>query len=341
MRELDWLCSEKAKSAVFIGQSIGNRDREGRFLKQIFQTDLKHNNSAFSRGYATGLIEVNSEMANILNKYLDSITETFPSFVYDISVIGGKKLYAFKRTIQLIKAGKIDIRCLTSFAYSPNFELNANDLQEIFKECIAQGGAGNQNALAVGECFLASRLRLIEGIESKALDIQVEVKPIVFDFLEIITIHANREANVGVWWGKVVKSELSSNPSRIIEICVKALISENYFIRNEAKKIFSLIPEKYSALILNQFTSIILDEKTSWHFQVYNFSEVFANIPFHDFKDWLNHQQLYFYSINLKKTKKYLMLSVAADTVFSFIVATLLPLMKMKLNWLKGSFRIL
>jgi hypothetical protein len=115
-KQFDYLFSNSAKSAGYLGEEIGKLDRNGDLLEPIIEGAVRYRNSTLARGYIFSYISHEGAILERVNQLLDTVQDQDAQLAYELFVMGGKATSATERTLRLVEAGKLSVRHFRALA---------------------------------------------------------------------------------------------------------------------------------------------------------------------------------------------------------------------------------
>ncbi len=104
-RELSWLCSAEARSAVHLGQAIAEIDGDGICLDSMLDEIPLAGGVAFARGYVERLATAHPQHVGRVNALLDRLQAEHPRVAYDILWSAGDEVHKVARILQMVDTG--------------------------------------------------------------------------------------------------------------------------------------------------------------------------------------------------------------------------------------------
>ncbi|GIK40539.1 MAG: hypothetical protein BroJett011_43720 [Chloroflexota bacterium] len=284
-RELEWLCSKNAKSAVILGQKLGKQDPEGLLLNTIFESALRFQTAALGKGYIYSLLDIAPWHSVRLNMLLDKIESDAPGLAYELFMAGGEATNALERALGLVEVGKLPVTFLNSFSRGIGSRpLHAQEFRKILERFVGAVEHGNTDAVQVAIMFVAFRLE----DDKKQAEYQIldheEIVALIWRLLEATVDYAGTES---FWWGRILDSLVVVNPERAAKIAVAALVGERLSHRDEAIKVLSRIASEYPDVVMEQLGQAIMDEEKGWHFFIGKYDRLIQSLPKEIIINWV------------------------------------------------------
>jgi len=276
--QVDWLTSRDANSSFEFGYALGTVDGRGTYLDVILARSASRE-AGFARGYIAGLIRGAHADPKPINEQLDSWQGKDALFSFQLALAGGKPVRAFDRAVRLIETGHLPAYQLRNFTHWVGDErITLIQVSRALEILTPRANQGEHLASDVAMDFLGARSH--DGQLPELLLVNGKA---VWDALSAFTDHPGRES---FWWGKVLYAVAPGNPQLAIGFACKALVGENFDMRNEAAGLLTSWANNYPNEVMAAVGRIMLDPATGVWFLVSKFP-VFTALPLSILFGWL------------------------------------------------------
>lgn len=282
--QFDFLFSESAKTAPILGEEIARLDSAGSLLTRIIEAALKHHNSGFARGYIYGLISMGHADEGKLNELLDQVQERDAQLAYELFLVGGNLTRAHKRTLDLVRRGRLSVRYFRNLAYSAGDNKLAVEEFDAILELLLQRMDGD-DVDATETAIEIIAFNFVEGrAETSAFLDRKEMRELCWKVVKKAALNAGRESYS---WAKILESLTSYNVERTAKIAAQALVGRGLNQEEDAGKLLVTIAQKEPTIAMRALGAAMLDEKQGWRFFVGRF-DIIKQLPTKAVIDWVD-----------------------------------------------------
>lgn len=283
-QEIEWLCSENARSAVVFGQELGTVDTSASLLKLVFSSCLQYPFAGLARGYIRGLLDTSPEHSQAVNSLLDSIEEDHPTLVYELAIAEDKATSALERTLRLIDTGRLSTVYLQGFLLGRRHrQLNREEFLEILNRLLNAYDSGEDRMIRLAIDLIAPRSKADQPARSLLYD--AEVEPQVWRVLQIASEEVS--GSDAYWWARILEAYIECNPERVAEIAADALVGESYR-SEEATNILIKVASQYPDIAMKQIGNRMLDQESGWHFFIAVHQNLITFLPEESVINWVS-----------------------------------------------------
>jgi hypothetical protein len=283
--EMEWLCSEEAKSAVVLGQEVGVLDSEADFLNTVLEASLENRSSGFGRGYIMGLLDVWPKHSDLLNQFIDELQERDASLAYDLYIAGGDITRALDRTLRLYDETKLNVRYLRIFETGVGSRmLTKEEFEAVLERLIFAIQREEAGAREIAIEFVAYRLVDDKQRDTDRIVEHKRIRKLIWHLVELTAESAEGESH---WWGSILKSLISVDPARVARIASIALVSDAYGHSDVAEEVLSQIASENPTICMEEIGKMILDTEKGWRFFVRKYTAIFQGLPEDVVAEWV------------------------------------------------------
>jgi len=285
--ELEWLCSEHAKSADMFGRELGKLDAEGIFVDEIFESVCTYQSASLARGYVKGCLEANHNLFQKINSHIDRILEEEPILAFELFVAGGDSTDALNRALGLVDSGKMPAYFLQSFQMAIGTRRIASpEYYEVLRRLVSSAKGGDIGSFNVAIDMVTFALSDGKSDEREDILNNNEIRKLMWNLVEIQTTHNNRGYR---YWNQVYEILYKEDPNRFAKIAAKGLVSESFEIREGLKKIMIDIAVDYASIVMKHIGRIGLNEDTKSHFYFEDYRSIIEAIDPNVVIEWVKH----------------------------------------------------
>jgi hypothetical protein len=283
-RNIDWLCSEEAKSAVTLGVELGKLDSDANYSERILIACGQSGNSALGRGYVAGLLEQHPRHLEGLNRLFDELEEQSPRVAFEMCLVGGQRTHAIQRVLRLVDKGRLDVACLDVFSTGVEGRpLNDTELCDVLKRFIDASMKGNEQAVRRAISFLGLRLGSLKNDAGVAFSSD-QSRKLAWKIIEAAASSKNVEPH---WWSGVLEALSHTEPARAARIASLTL-AENFVLSGAAEGILAKIARANAQIVMDELGQVVLHPKLGIYFFVGLHRGIINALPVEVVKNWLS-----------------------------------------------------
>jgi hypothetical protein len=285
-RELPWLCSREARSAVRLGLVLGKVDGQATQLGRITKTASTSQFSGIARGYIEGLVLHHPEQIRPLNELLDRLQSTHPQTVFDLLSVDLRALRPLERLLAMVDAGQLPVEYLRAVAYRrDNLPLNPAELRPVVDRLTRAAGQGNEAAASAAlHVFWMELQRQGQTIRAEIRD-NTELRALLQTVLEIGLAVAGQEAHA---WLELLNEYGGVEPQTAIRLAVQALARNDWHLTEEIESYLATTATHHADTVMRYFGMALLDPATGWRLAVHTLRELVGALPREIVIRWLD-----------------------------------------------------
>lgn len=281
-REINWLCSPEARSAVLLGDQVGALDADGTLLDEVFENARRTGEPGFARGYLQGLLKTNPAKVDTVNNWLDGAQQESPDLAYQLFLFGGRRTRAIERTLHLIDSGRLGVEYLRPFGHHPDIP-STEELREVllrFRVAIASGN------VAASRAALDTLGFVVHYEDRRALLLDDEGNRNLA--WEIAELTANNAAGESHDWMELLKVLSREDVARAARLASRALLSEDPQQTEDAEQALVHFASSDPRAVMTAVGQVMLEEQRAWRFFVAVYRKLFSALPVENVAAWLH-----------------------------------------------------
>jgi hypothetical protein len=271
-RELAWINSRAAGSAVDLGIRIGRLDAELTYLNRIADTGISAGRPELLRGYFFGVSETfartgKEKLKVRCSEVLDELWQKNIGFAYDAMLPSGDFLDSFCRAIKAVRTKQLPAAAMRSFAaWNGPRHTTRTEAKSASEVLLAISREGDKDAASTALDFIHFALMreqagdpstfLIEMFE----DVRLET---VFGLLEESSKGKDR---ISHWFQRLFQLALPSNPARGVGIAVWMLAAGDFEARQAASGLLHTLGTANPTALMEALGKALLDQRNNMNF---------------------------------------------------------------------------
>jgi hypothetical protein len=285
-REQDWLCSREARSALYLGQALGEADREGLLLERMLSEFPIAGGTPLAQGYLDRFATNHVHLLDQANRLLDRLQAEEPKAAYELLWSAGDEVRKVPRLLQMVDSGSLTADYLLGLAHGVRDRpLTRDELFQALERLVQAAKAGKDRAPhaavhllfrwlhSAGQIDSTDRLRHDEGL-----------REVLVTVLELASDAVGRGP---IPWTRLVEDLAAIEPSRALELAVGALVGDDYTARHLAEDCLVRLAASHPVETMHRLGEAILRPITGWRFRVHDFPHLFGSLPVEVIESWL------------------------------------------------------
>lgn len=291
-RELEWLSSEQAQSAVAFGEALGRQDSAGVLLDIVFEAALRYRGSALARGYTLGLVGAPPQQADAVNAWIDKLERTWPEGAYEVFMMGGEATKAVERALRLVDAHRLPAARLGGFCFGgTRHGLSVAEVESIASRLADAAEAGDKGAKRAAVDFIGFRLH---DEKNMGLTPMLEAPGVRRTVWRVVETTAQDGAGESYQWAELVKSLVEEDPARAAAAAVIGLMSDTVNIHHEGycERLLVDIAQNQPEAVMESVGTAMLDRDRGWRLQMTVHRNVIASLPEEAVINWVREHGL-------------------------------------------------
>ena len=282
--QFDWLFSEAAKSADFLGEELGRLDRNGSLLDRIVDAAVKYHNSTLGRGYITGFVSHEGADLERLNRLLDGVQQRDAQLAYELFITGGQATKATERVLRSVEDGNLSVRHFRPLALGwRGASLTQEEITAILNVLLGRVSKGETESAEIAIDIAADRC-LERKSPSSPGGTRRGFVDLAWRVVEATALNPGRES---VWWAKILESLIPYDMHRAADLAAASLLGEGLMQEEQAGAILQKIAAKEPGVAIEALGSAIMDAKRGWRFLVGKFDFI-RGLPPKAVAEWID-----------------------------------------------------
>ncbi|PYR53375.1 MAG: hypothetical protein DMF95_04295 [Acidobacteria bacterium] len=284
--ELAWLMSRAARSSVYFGEQVGRLDAKARVLDLIIGASADAQDLGFVRGYVSGLLELHQEaFRGRVNAWLDSLEDTNPQAVYEVSVTAPDEIHGFERVIRLVAEGKVSGAYLRIFgtrigARRPSEAELRRMLCVLIERARARDNQATDAALDIAGAWLH---RDPKGLTTTLAE--------TLELLWIVAEFGAKDAGQQAYeWLNLLMALTATDPIRAAKTAIEALLSDRISLHVEADQVIAEAAKREPEAVMEIVGRAALDPEKGWRLGIGKHG--FHGMPSAVLLDWVHRNGL-------------------------------------------------
>jgi len=231
--ELPWLMSRSARSSVYFGERVGQRDADARVFGILREAMPGAQDFGFARGYISGLLDFHApRLAKAVNAWLDELTDQNSQAVYEIGVAAADNVSGFDRVVRMVADNKLAGAYLRVFGprigTSRPSEL---DLRRMIAVLVDRALNGDQHSTEAALDIVGFWLHQHDKELHTLHDDTVRL------LWAVAELGATDPGQESYDWHNLLLALTPKDPVRVADIAIQALLSERIRHHDEADKV--------------------------------------------------------------------------------------------------------
>ena len=283
--ELDWLFSEDAVSAFYLGHALGQLDRQGEFIDVLLNNAETRKNLGLARGYVLGL------SAHVLQKEhvkqaLDRAEAASANAAFELIVAGGDYADSIARSIRLVDEKKLPIICLRAFEIGvPGRKLTNEEVAKVLARLL---GVAETDARCREAAISLVAYRLHSLARGEGPELGNELEKMTWQLLEIAAKDAGRES---FWWNEILKRFVALDVDAALSIATRAaFLADRIDQKDFASQVLASIAKSHPEKVMKSVGELALDSSEGWRFSIGKHTDILYSLPVGVVESWLNHR---------------------------------------------------
>jgi hypothetical protein len=239
------------------------------------------------QGYVDRFVTNQVHLLDHVNRWLDRLQTERPKAAYEVLGSAGDEVHKVSRLLQMVDSGGLSADYLRGLERGVRDRpLTREELFQALERLVQAARAGNDRAphAAVhlldgwldspGQVDRTDRLRHDQGLR----DVLATILELAADFVGRGPRH----------WIRLVENLAAVEPSRALELAVRALLSDDYTARSLADDCLVRLAASHPDETMQRLGKAILRPVTGWRFRVHDFSGLFRALPVEVVERWLD-----------------------------------------------------
>jgi hypothetical protein len=244
-------------------------------MDRILSASVASSSNALARGYIGRLLTTYPVSAQRLNTWLDRLEEEAPELAYFVSLSAPEFSRPFERTIRLIRAKKLPVQSLQSFAVGLLFDrMTSDELTAVLNLLVQAADPPSINTALDFVGHSVQKGRISDPLEREAM-------------WRVIEASAPIEDRADYWWVRAVQTFAPDAPERACSVAILALTGEDHEKREQAWSVLSLLAEAHPDLVMENVGNVLLNPEHGWRLRMAARSGLFQTLPLESVQRWL------------------------------------------------------
>jgi hypothetical protein len=259
-QELRWLLSRAARSSVYFGERVGQRDADARVFELLREAMSDAEDFGFARGYINGLLELRADaFARAVNAWLDDLTDQNPQAAYEVSVAAADHVSGFDRVVEMVANNKLAGAYLRVFSRQIGTRHPSElDLRRMLTVLTDRALNGDQQSAEAALDIVGFWLHQREGQLAALSDETLALLWAVAEF------GAKDPGQESYDWQNLLLALTPKNPIRVAEIAIQALLSERIAHHDEADQVLVQAAALEPDAVMELIGRAALDPAKGW-----------------------------------------------------------------------------
>ena len=272
--ELDWLFSEEAVSAFYLGHALGQLDHKGEFIEVLLNDAETRKNLGLARGYMLGLSS-HAQQKKRVKQALDRVETASANAAFELIVVGGDYADAITRSLRLVDEKKLPVICLRAFEIGvPGRKLTNEEVAEILARLL---GVAENDARCREAAISLVAYRLHSRASGEGPDLGNELEKMTWRLLEIGATDAGRES---FWWNEILKRFVALDVDAALAIATRAaFLADRIDQKDFASEVLASIAKSHPEKVLKSVGELALDSSEGWRFSIGRHNDILHSLP--------------------------------------------------------------